>query len=200
MSEYHFSAPVAEEEIRKLRVGDIIYYDGIIVTGRDAVHDRVVNGGISFPVDARGGALYHAGPIVKKRGEGYELVAAGPTTSMRMEKCEREFIEKTGVRIIIGKGGMGNNTADACREFGAVHAVFPGGCAVLAANHVEEVLGVEWDDLGMPEAVWVLRVKDFGPLVVSIDSCGGNMFESRKKATETKRDLALEKFFGITDR
>lgn len=194
MSEYHLSGPVSESVIRNLRVGDVIYYSGVIVTGRDAVHNRVVNRGIPFPVDVHDGALYHAGPIVKEMNDGYEIVAAGPTTSMRMESCEREFIDKTGVRIIIGKGGMGEKTVTACRDFGAVHAVFPGGCAVLAAECVTKVKSVEWADLGMPEAVWILQVREFGPLIVSIDCRGGNLFERNRSETEAKRHSVLEKF------
>ncbi len=193
MSEYHLSSPVSKEDVRRLRVGDTVYYDGLIATGRDAVHERVTDGGLDLPCDISGCALYHAGPIVRKTGDGYEIVSAGPTTSMRMESREYGFIKKTGARLIIGKGGMGEKTAAACRDFGAVHTVFPGGCAVLAAECVESVSGVGWPELGMPEAVWILKVKNFGPLVVSIDTHGGNMFAHNKALVGEKRDEAIEK-------
>lgn len=106
------------------------------------------------------------------------MVSIGPTTSRRMESVEADFIEKTGVRLIIGKGGMKEKTAEACRRFGTIHCAFPGGCAVIAAREVEEITGCEWEDLGMPEALWEMRVKGFGPMIVSIDTTGANLFEN----------------------
>jgi len=130
----------------------------------------------------RDGAIFHAGPIVGKNEEGKDyMVSIGPTTSRRMEPLEADFIEKTGVRLIIGKGGMMSDTAAACKEHGAIHCAFPGGCAVVAAQEVEEVTDVEWLDFGMPEALWVMNVKEFGPLVVSIDTKGNNLFENNRK-------------------
>ena len=88
----------------------------------------------------------------------------------------KDFIEQTGLRLIIGKGGMLEKTTEACKKFGAIHCAYPGGCAVVAAQEVEELQGVEWMDLGMPEALWIMKVKEFGPLVVSIDTEGNNLF------------------------
>ena len=187
------TAPFSEEDIRSLRAGDVIYINGVIVTGRDDVHIRVVKEGMELPADIRGGALMHAGPIVTGTAdEGYSLVAIGPTTSMRMEKLEYDFIKKTGVRLIIGKGGMKERTAEACREFGAVHCVLPAGNAVVTALRAEEVLGAGWLDLGMAEALWSLRVKELGPLIVSIDSCGTNLFEEKKHKYEEIKEEQLE--------
>ena len=104
-----------------------------------------------------------------------------------MEKYEREFIAATGLKVIVGKGGMGPNTVEGCVKNKAIHTVFPGGCAVLAAQCVEEVERVEWLDLGMPEAMWVMRVKEFGPLIVSIDTHGGNLFEKNKAEFNRKK-------------
>ncbi len=98
------------------------------------------------------------------------MVSVGPTTSMRMEKFEKEFVEQTGVKVIVGKGGMGPNTEYACKNFKAIHCVFPAGNAVVAATEVEEIVRAEWRDLGMPETLWNCRVKEFGPLIVSIDT------------------------------
>jgi L(+)-tartrate dehydratase beta subunit len=114
-----------------------------------------------------------------------------------MEQAEAEFIASTGVKLIVGKGGMGAKTAEACRRYGAVHAVFPGGCAVLAAAMVESVERAEWLELGMPEALWVMRVKDFGPLIVSIDVRGNNLFENNKKAFAEKKEKALAGLRGL---
>ncbi len=183
MAEYRLKTPISEEEIRKLKIGDIIYLTGTVYTARDAAHRRalqLLNSGQRLPVDFRGMALYHLGPIVRKVGDRWEVVSAGPTTSARMEMYEAEFIEKTGVRIIIGKGGMGSKTAEACKKFGAVYAIFTGGAGALGAKAIEEVERVEWLDLGMPEALWVLRVKDFGPLTVTIDAEGRNFYEEMR--------------------
>ncbi|MBR2562547.1 MAG: L(+)-tartrate dehydratase subunit beta [Eubacterium sp.] len=189
------TTPISDEEIRALNVGDTVYVSGTLVTGRDAVHQRLLVEKQGLSVDLRGSVLYHAGPIMKERESEpgkFDVVACGPTTSMRMEKLEASFLEKTGVKLIIGKGGMGEKTTAACGKTGAVHAVFPGGCAVLAAACVEEVEGVEWADLGMAEAVWILRVKEFGPLIVSIDTKGNNLFAENKEQFRIKKEKALE--------
>ena len=187
------STPFTEEDIRDLHAGDAIYVDGDIVTGRDDVHIRVVKEGVRLPVDLSGRVLMHAGPIISGSAEtGYEIVSIGPTTSMRMEKLEHDFIEKTGVRLIIGKGGMGERTAGACREFGAVHCVLPAGNAVVGAACVEEISGVEWMDLGMAEALWKIRVKGLGPLIVTIDSSGRNIFAEKKKEIARRKEEQIE--------
>lgn len=187
------STPFTEEDIRDLHAGDVIYVDGDIVTGRDDVHIRVVKEGVGLPVDLSGRVLMHAGPIISgSAGNGYEIVSIGPTTSMRMEKLEHDFIEKTGVRLIIGKGGMGERTAGACREFGAVHCVLPAGNAVVGAACVEEISGVEWMDLGMAEALWKIRVKGLGPLIVTIDSSGRNIFAEKKKEIARRKEEQIE--------
>ena len=182
MSKRILTTPVPEEEVRSLKAGDLVYVTGTLVTGRDAVHARVVREGKTPAVDLSGGALYHAGPIIRTKEDGtYEVVACGPTTSMRMESVEDAFLKTTGVRLLIGKGGMGEATARACATYGAAHLIFPGGCAVLAAECVEEVEGVFWEDLGMAEAAWVLRVKEFGPLLVSIDAEGNNLMTRQEE-------------------
>ena len=187
------NTPFTEEDIRDLHAGDVIYVDGDIVTGRDDVHIRVVKEGVGLPVDLSGRVLMHAGPIISGSAEtGYEIVSIGPTTSMRMEKLEHDFIEKTGVRLIIGKGGMGERTAGACREFGAVHCVLPAGNAVVGAACVEEISGVEWMDLGMAEALWKIRVKGLGPLIVTIDSSGRNIFAEKKKEIARRKEEQIE--------
>lgn len=186
--------PVSAEDLKSIHIGDIIYLDGSISTARDSVHGRVIDEGLDLPVEVRDGAILHAGPIVKALGDGgYEMVSVGPTTSMRMERFEYEFIRETGVRIIVGKGGMKEKTASGCREFGAIHCVFPAGNAVVAACCVEEVTGADWLDLGMPEAVWTCRVKEFGPLIVSIDTEGNNYFEEKKAEYEARKEEQIEK-------
>lgn len=180
MAEYRLKTPIPEEEARKLRVGDVVYLSGTIVTARDAAHRRVLetlDRGEKLPISLKGLAIYHCGPVIKKVGEEWRIFGGGPTTSTRMEIFEAEFIQKTGIRAVIGKGGMGDRTADAMRRFGAFYATFPGGASVLAIKSVKRVKDVFWLDLGMPEAMWVLEVEDFGPLLVAIDSCGNNLHE-----------------------
>ena len=185
--------PVSAEDIADLHTGDVIYLDGELFTGRDSVHGRVVDEGLELPVDIRDKAILHAGPIVRELQDGsHEMVSVGPTTSMRMERFEYEFVRETGVRIIIGKGGMGEKTAAGCREFGAVHCVLPAGNAVVGAACVEEISGVEWMDLGMAEALWKIRVKGLGPLIVTIDSSGRNIFAEKKKEIARRKEEQIE--------
>lgn len=187
--------PIKSEDLEDLKAGDVVYLDGHIVTCRDVAHRRLIEYKRELPVDIKGGAIFHAGPIVRKiegTEDKYEMVSVGPTTSMRMEKFEKDFIRETGVKLIVGKGGMGNDTMEACKEYKAVHAVFPAGCAVLAATEVEEIERAEWMDLGMPETLWVCRVKEFGPLIISIDTHGNNIFEQNKVAFNEVRDEVVK--------
>ena len=187
--------PVSAEDLKDIKVGDIVYLDGSMTTCRDVAHRRLLEYGRELPYDMKDKAIFHAGPIVRKiegTENDYEMVSVGPTTSMRMEKFEDEFVKLTGVRVIIGKGGMKENTERACKEFGAIHCVFPAGNAVVAATEVEEIVRAEWRDLGMPETLWNCRVKEFGPLIVSIDTQGNNMFEENKVIFNQKKDKAIE--------
>jgi len=196
MVEYHFTTPISEKQVRLLKVGDILFISGTILSLRDAGHRRALeylNKGKPLPVSFSGMALYHVGPVVKKEENRWKVLSAGPTTSARLEMYEAEFIEKTGVRVIIGKGGMGLKTAEACKRFGTVYTIFTGGAGALAAKSVEEVERVEWLDLGIPEALWVMHVKEFGPLIVVIDSNGENFYDDVKKQVE----LNLEKAYSI---
>ena len=185
--------PVSAEDLKDIKVGDIVYLDGSKTTSSDVAHRRLVEEGRELPVDVRNNAIFHAGPIIRPlENDKFEMVSVGPTTSMRMEKFEYEFVKLTGVRVIIGKGGMKENTERACKEFGSIHCVFPAGNAVVAATEVEEIVRAEWRDLGMPETLWNCRVKEFGPLIVSIDTQGNNMFEENKVIFNQKKDKAIE--------
>lgn len=199
MAVYKLRTPISEEDVRRLQLGDVIYISGIMVTARDSAHRRameILRAGGSLPVDLRGGVLYHCGPVVKKVGEEWRVVAAGPTTSIRMEPFEAEFIKLTGVRVIVGKGGMGADTTRACKEYGAVYTVFTGGCGALAANAIKHVQRVEWLDLGVPEALWVFEVEEFGPLVVTIDAHGNN-FHERISAEAERRKTQVYEMLGL---
>lgn len=194
--EYRLRTPISEEDVRKLRVGDILYVTGVIYTARDAAHRRIIDylkEGKPLPFDLRGGVVYHCGPVVAKRDGQWVVIAGGPTTSARMELYEYEVIEKLSVRVVIGKGGMGRRTAEACAKYGAVYATYTGGAAVLAAQSIKRVVDVHWLDLGVPEAVWVLEVEDFGPLVVAIDSTGRNLIEEVLERSVKKKEELLKR-------
>jgi L(+)-tartrate dehydratase beta subunit len=188
------TTPIKDEDLESLNVGDVVYLDGYLVTCRDVAHRRLIELGRELPVDLKGLAIFHAGPIVVKKDDGsFEMISIGPTTSMRMDKFGKQFIEQTGVKLIVGKGGMGPETVAGCQEHKAVHAVFPGGCAVLAATKVEEIERAEWQDLGMPETLWVNRVKEFGPLIISIDTKGNNLFEKNRAMFNEKKGPIIDK-------
>jgi L(+)-tartrate dehydratase beta subunit len=188
------TTPIKDEDLADLNVGDVVYLTGHLVTCRDVAHRRLIELKRELPVDLKGGAIFHAGPIVRQKDDGkFEMVSIGPTTSMRMEKFEKEFIEQTGVKLIVGKGGMGPNTEAGCEQFKAVHAIFPGGCAVLAATQVEEIENAEWQDLGMPETLWVNRVKEFGPLIISIDTKGNNLIKQNKARFDARKGPIIDR-------
>ena len=194
MNKKILTTPIKDEDLADLNVGDVVYLTGHLVTCRDVAHRRLIELKRELPVDLKGGAIFHAGPIVRKKDDGkFEMVSIGPTTSMRMEKFEKEFIEQTGVKLIVGKGGMGPNTEAGCEQFKAVHAIFPGGCAVLAATQVEEIENAEWQDLGMPETLWVNRVKEFGPLIISIDTKGNNLIAQNKARFDAKKAPIIDR-------
>ena len=130
-------------------------------------------------------------PISDEYPEKYDRLLCGGIWCI--VQLEYEFVEETGVRVIVGKGGMKENTQRACKDFGAIHCVFPAGNAVVAATEVEEIVEAQWKDLGMPETLWHCHVKEFGPLIVSIDSYGRNYFEEKKVEYKKKKDEQVEK-------
>jgi tartrate/fumarate subfamily iron-sulfur-dependent hydro-lyase beta chain len=137
-----------------------------------------------IPIDLNEIAIYHCGPIVKKMNDEWTAISAGPTTSMRMEQFEDKIIQSLNVRLVIGKGGMGSKTEKAMQEFGAVYGAFPGGAAVLAASFIKKIEKVVWIDLGMVEAMWFFNVENFGPIIISIDSHGGNLYKEIRNRAE----------------
>lgn len=196
MATYNLKTPISEDEIRKLKVNDVIYITGTMVTARDQAHKRALeysNQGRLLPINLEGLTVYHCGPLVKSEGGKWIVVSAGPTTSTRMDIFEAEFIKKFKVRVIVGKGGMGQKTAKAMAEIGAVYGAFTGGASVLAAKAIKEVKGVEWLDLGIPEALWIFEVENFGPLTVAIDSHGCNLFMEVAEKVEENRSKIYTK-------
>lgn len=193
--EFHIKTPIRNENVEPVGVGDVVYLTGVIVTVRDAAHHRFLVEGKPLPIDLKGLAIFHAGPAVRKRGEEWEVASIGPTTSMRIEPYEADFIEKTGVKLIVGKGFMGSKTAEACRKHKCLVAIFPGGCGALGAEKIRKVLGAHWLDLGVPEALWVLEVEEFGPLIVTIDAQGNNMYFERTQEISSKAETVKHKAF-----
>ena len=196
MAIYRLRTPISEAEIRKLKVNDVLYITGAMVTARDQAHKRALEyfeKGKALPISFEGLALFHCGPVMRKQGDRWIAVAAGPTTSVRMELFEAEFIKNFKVRVVIGKGGMGEKTAAAMAKYGAVYAAFTGGAAVLAAKAIKRVKSVEWFDLGVPEAMWFLEVDEFGPLLVAIDSWGNNLFRDVAEQVEANRQRIYRK-------
>lgn len=194
MAEYELKTPITEADVRKLRAGDTIYLTGRMITARDEAHHKALElykKGESPPVEFEGMVIYHCGPIMRQSQGKWEVVAAGPTTSTRMDLFEDEFIEAYKARVIVGKGGMGKRTAAACQKVGAIYGAFTGGAALIAKNTIVEVEEVFWlEELGMPECLWVYRVERFGPVAVAIDSQGTNLFEQMYAKMEKNKPHA----------
>src|SRR4030066_1066165 len=193
---YKLKTPINEEQIRKLRVNDVLYVTGTVVTARDQAHRRALEffkEGKPLPLSLEGLVVFHCGPVMSKQGDKWIAIAAGPTTSTRMDIFEDEFIKNFKVRVVIGKGGMGKRTTDAMQKYGAVYGAFTGGAAVLAARAIKSVKGVEWFDLGVPEAMGIFEGEEFGPLAVAIDSHGNNLFTDVQKSVEESKQKIYQR-------
>ena len=184
--EVKLQAPLTEEAVRSLKVGDVVLISGRMFTGRDAVHSHLMKH--EPPVDLNGSVLYHCGPVVVKEGEGYRVTAAGPTTSIREEPYQGEIITRYGVRAVIGKGGMGAKTLAALKDFGAVYLNAIGGAAQFYARAIKKVDDVSLLEFGTPEAMWHLQVEDF-PAIVTMDSHGNSLHTDIE--TESGRQLEI---------
>jgi fumarate hydratase subunit beta len=203
MSKIDLNIPISEEEVRSLHVGDTVLLSGVMVTGRDTAHKYMIETFIrtdEIPESEQAlyeelrrllkeSLIYHCGPIVHQQSDGqWKFVAAGPTTSIREEVYEPEVIAHFGLRGVIGKGGMGPNTLQACQEHGAAYFHAVGGAASLIANAVQEVVEVhKKEEFGVPEAFWVIRVEDF-PVVVTMDTYGQSIHD--EVGAVSRRNLA----------
>jgi fumarate hydratase class I len=174
------SAPISEEQVRSLRVGDVVLVSGRMFTGRDAVHAHLMKH--DPPVDLQGAVLYHCGPVVAKDGDSWRVTAAGPTTSIREEPYQAQILKRYGVRVVIGKGGMGAKTLAGLKESGAVYLNAIGGAAQFYARCVQRVEGVSLLEFGTPEAMWHLEVKDF-PAIVTMDAHGSSLHKDVEEAS-----------------
>ena len=170
--EIPLQAPISEEQVRALKVGDVVLISGRVHTGRDAVHAHLMKH--EPPVDLRGAVLYHCGPVVVKEEGAWKVTAAGPTTSIREEPYQAEILRRYGVRAVIGKGGMGARTLAGLKESGAVYLNAIGGAAQFYARCIERVEDVSLTEFGTPEAMWHLQVRDF-PAIVTMDAHGNSL-------------------------
>jgi tartrate/fumarate subfamily iron-sulfur-dependent hydro-lyase beta chain len=193
MAEKILNIPLSEQDVRDLRVGDVVYLKGRIFTSRDMGHftvKKLMDEGKPLPVDFEGAAVFHAGPVVKKREDGgYDLVVIGPTTSIRMEPYHK-MVADLKIRAIIGKGGLAEGSLKQFEESGQVYLQAAPGCAVVLAEGVRRIENVFFLELGVPEALWVLDAEKFGPLVVGMDAHGKSVYaEIRREADQ--RNAAL---------
>lgn len=186
-------APLDEAAIRGLRVGDVVLVSGRAYTGRDAVHHHLM--AHEPPVDLRGGVIYHCGPVVAKQPDGsWRVTAAGPTTSIREEPFQADIIGRYGVRVVIGKGGMGAKTLAGLQQHGAVYLNAIGGAAQFYARCIERVDGVSLSEFGTPEAMWHLWLKDF-PAIVTMDAHGNSLHKDIEQASaKALAELAPARF------
>jgi L(+)-tartrate dehydratase beta subunit len=192
MAHYRLGTPLSEADVRQLRLEDTVAIDGVIFGIRDATQIRIFDEGVPPPVDLSGSVCLHTAPGVRKGSEGrYEKVCIGTTTSTRMDRFVPGLVQQYGVRAIIGKGGVLETSIEAMGRAGAVYLAIVGGAAALETLQVEEIEQVWWEDL-MPECLWQLRVKDFGPLIVATDSHGNSHYDAvQKRAAQRIAEMKL---------
>jgi L(+)-tartrate dehydratase beta subunit len=189
---YDFTAPLTEEDARKLRVNDTVTLRGTLFGIRDATHIHMFDRGRRTRFDLRGHAVIHTAPNVKKTESGYVPVCVGTTTSDRMERFTRPLMAEYGVRLIIGKGGLREGSSRAFQELGGAYLAIIGGAAALETTWIEAIEDVDLDDLH-PESLWKFRVNGFGPLLVAMDSRGASLYSQVKAAAQHKRAEALKR-------
>lgn len=189
------TAPISEEQIRSLHVGDVVKITGRMYTGRDAIHHHLIGEGVEAPVDLDGQIIYHCGPVMAKDAEGnWTVKAAGPTTSIREEPYQGDIMKKFGIRAVMGKGGMGPKTLKALEEHGGVYLNAIGGAAQYYADCIKSVDGVDLIEFGIPEAMWHLSVEGF-TAVVTMDSHGNSLHADVEKSSFDKLSLHAPRVF-----
>ncbi len=197
MAEFRFKTPLTEADVRQLKIGDSVLLDGVIFGVRDGNLIRVFDKNVAPPCDWKGAALLHTAPNVRKIGPGkYEPICVGTTTSMRMDRFTEGLLRDYGVRAILGKGGLSQNSAALMKQYGAVYLSVTGGAAAMETLQIEEIEKVYWEDL-MPECIWQIRFKGLGPMTVGIDAHGGNLQADVQQQAKDKAAEILKKM-GIT--
>ena len=178
MAHYKLRTPLSEPDVRQLALEDTVSIDGTIFGIRDATQIRIFDQGVAPPADLSGSVCLHTAPGVRKLADGrYEKICIGTTTSTRMDRFVPGLVEQYGVRAIVGKGGVLEGSVQAMQRAGAVYLAIVGGAAAIETMQIEEIEQVWWEDL-MPECLWKFRVKDFGPLIVAIDSHGNSHYRA----------------------
>ena len=196
--EYHLQIPFSEHETKALQVGDVVYITGVVHTVRDMGHARaleLLKKGEKLPFDLANSIIWHCAPIVRqdeKSGK-WHVVSAGSNTSSRFTPLGSELLERLGMRATMGKGTMKKRAVDLMQKIGSVFLNTTGGTAALYAQQVEEIEAVHWLDLGLPEAIWAMRLKEMGPLIVGIDSHGNSLYENIKKDMNRRLKEQLDK-------
>ncbi len=196
MSHYDLSTPVTEAQVRALRVNDTVTLRATLFGIRDATQIHMFDRGRATHFDLRGHAVIHTAPNVKKveksarHPAGYAPVCIGTTTSDRMERFTRPLMAQMGVRIIIGKGGLREGSLAAFGELGGAYLAIVGGAAALETTWIDAIEDVDLDDLN-PESLWKFRIRNFGPLLVAMDSHGGNLFSDVRQEVEARRARVL---------
>ena len=186
MAEYILEAPLEEADVRKLKLEDTVLINGTIFGIRDATQIRIFDEGVEPPADLSGSVCLHTAPGVKKLADGkYEKLSIGTTTSTRMDRFTPGLLEKYKVRAIVGKGGLLQGSLDAMQKCGAVYLAIVGGAAAIETCQIEEIEEVWWEDL-MPECLWKFRVRNFGPLVVAMDSQGHSLYRNVQQRAARK--------------
>jgi len=198
MTHHTFHMPVTEEQVRALRVNDTVTLEGALFGIRDANQIALFDKGRKTRFDMRGHAAIHTAPNVRKvekspaNPTGYEPICVGTTTSARMERFTRPLMEQLGVRLVIGKGGLGEPSKEAFSKLGGAYLAIIGGTAALETTWVEAIEDVDLDDLN-PESLWKFRVKGFGPLLVAMDSRGGSLYDEVDRKARSRRANTLAK-------
>lgn len=195
MAHHNLATPLSEEAVRQLKVRDTVTVNGHIFGIRDATQIRMFDEKQAPPVDLKGAICLHTAPSLKKVGDKWEKICVGTTTSIRMERFTPPLIEKYGVRAIVGKSGLLEGSLEAMKKFGACYLAIVGGAAALETKQIEEVEEVYWEDLH-PEAIYKFRVKDFGPLIVAMDSHGSHLYfdvysQTKQKLPEIYGELGV---------
>jgi L(+)-tartrate dehydratase beta subunit len=195
MAHYNLTTPLSEDDVRQLKVRDTVVVNGHIFGIRDATQIRMFDQQQEPPVDLQGAICIHTAPSLRKVGDKWEKISIGTTTSTRMERFTPPLIEKYGVRAVVGKAGLLEGSLEAMKKFGACYLAIVGGAAALETTQIEEVEEVHWEDLH-PEAIYKFRVKDFGPLIVAMDSHGNHLYFDVKKQI-TRKLPELYKSLGV---
>ncbi len=202
MAHHILEMPITEEKARSLKIGDTVTLEQTLFGIRDATLIHMFDKGRKVKFDLHGHAVIHTAPNVHRvpvsneAPVGYKPFCIGTTTSMRMERFTHDLMDREGVRIIVGKGGMGPDTLAALAEFGGAYLAIVGGAAALETTWIEQIVDIDLDDLH-PESLWKFQIKNFGPLLVGMDSHGGSLYADLQKDVASRRDAVLKSIGAV---